>query len=623
MRNTKVLITGASSGIGFSTAKLLAEFGMIVFAGVRKNEDIKKINKLNLNIFPLILNIESDDDINKAFCFIKEKLIHEDTFILINNAGISKISPIEAITRDEWNHILNINIVSQMCMVKKFLPLFRRFNGKIINISSTSGLVAWPFAGAYAASKFALEGANDSLRAELRPYDIPVVIINPGSIKTEIWNKISDQVKNTIPLNLQAYYAGRLSMTLKLIQKGVSKNAVDAILVSKIIQKIILKKNPRRRYLVGNSAYLQYYLKKIFSEKLYDFIKYYFPENEFNKIKDYSGEKYLLIEELGENVDMVFCRIEKNTMNKKFFLRSHSLGDGMSSLKKIFSEQENLTIKNIPLAKSINKPSRLQRIKLMFKHYKRITGLNLNWKFYEKRHIEPFGFSFLFFSYTESKEIMTYCKSNKVTPTSLFLWCLDQASNELLLNDSVERAWLLPVNIRDNESTIQKDINLTSSITLRIKNDDSYVDIHNQIHQLYTEGIQYGAWILSNITKYFSRKRTKNLIANAKLSWVGVFSNVGNFSQKLFVEDINHDVRWIAGPPATSLVPITTALMSWDDQIGLSLQVHPSVINEFSESNLLLDKVRTNLLSKVNSIELQGEIHNFNWNEIQKNYSRF
>ncbi|RMG79453.1 MAG: SDR family NAD(P)-dependent oxidoreductase, partial [Bacteroidetes bacterium] len=280
-----VLITGATSGIGLKTALQMAQQGMIVFMGHR---DEKKLPlKKYSNIYPLKLDVRSDDDIKKAYETLYSFLKKGDQLTIVNNAGMTEIAPIESLDRQHWKHILDINTISPFILVRTFLPLLRRYDGKIINISSTSGLVAWPFAGAYAASKFALEAASESLRIELKPFDIPVIVVNPGAIKTPIWKKVEEQA-NTLPLKLKPYYEGRFKTTLDIILKGIKNNGISSQVVAAKITKIVLKKKCRSRYLIGRSAYLQYYLNKFIPEKVYSFLKYYIPERAYKKERDYS-----------------------------------------------------------------------------------------------------------------------------------------------------------------------------------------------------------------------------------------------------------------------------------------------------------------------------------------------
>jgi NAD(P)-dependent dehydrogenase (short-subunit alcohol dehydrogenase family) len=191
-----VVITGVSTGIGWGIVKVLIQKGFRVFGSVRKTEDAARLYKeFGMNFVPLIFDVTDEEAVRAGARQVREQLNGETLLGLVNNAGIAVPAPLIHQSTDEFRHQLEVNLVSVLIVTKAFVPLLgsdRSLHGKpgrIINISSVSGVQGFPFVGAYATSKHGLEGFSESLRRELMLYGIDVIIIGPGSIDTPIWDK--------------------------------------------------------------------------------------------------------------------------------------------------------------------------------------------------------------------------------------------------------------------------------------------------------------------------------------------------------------------------------------------------------------------------------------------------
>lgn len=191
-----VVITGVSTGIGWGIAKVLIQKGFRIFGSVRKIEDAERLTKeFGTNFIPLVFDVTDEAAVQAGARQVREQLNGETLFGLVNNAGIAVPAPLIHQSTDEFRHQLEVNLVSVLIVTKAFVPLLgsdrsiRGTPGRIINISSVSGVRGFPFVGAYATSKHGLEGFSESLRRELMLYGIDVIIIGPGSIATPIWDK--------------------------------------------------------------------------------------------------------------------------------------------------------------------------------------------------------------------------------------------------------------------------------------------------------------------------------------------------------------------------------------------------------------------------------------------------
>lgn len=192
----QVVITGVSTGIGHASVKFLLSRGFRVFGSVRSRADADRLQREFGETFISLLFDVTDEAAVLAEAEKVSRHLKTDTLDgLVNNAGIEVAGPLPHLPTDQFRHQLEVNLLGPFIVTKAFLPLLgadpaRKGNpGRIVNISSSSGKIAGPFTGAYAASKFGLEGFSESLRRELILFGIDVIIIGPGAIVTPIWQK--------------------------------------------------------------------------------------------------------------------------------------------------------------------------------------------------------------------------------------------------------------------------------------------------------------------------------------------------------------------------------------------------------------------------------------------------
>ncbi len=263
-----VFITGTSTGIGQATALYLDRAGYRVFAGVRRAKDEESLNKLGSErLVPIRIDVTEQRDIEAS-----AKLIEEATngrlHALVNNAGMCLPSVLETVPLSEFRAQLEVNLMGPLALIQTFLPLLRRSRGRIVNVGSVSGTVATVGAAAYSASKFALEAVSDALRLELRPWGILVTIVEPGEIRTAIFEKARDQLSVTeraLPDYLREGYLPMYRAMLEKVEKGIhSTTAPDQ--VAEVIERALRAKRPRARYFVGRQVKLIFLMKRLLPE---------------------------------------------------------------------------------------------------------------------------------------------------------------------------------------------------------------------------------------------------------------------------------------------------------------------------------------------------------------------
>lgn len=185
------LVTGCSSGIGRALMLELASRGYRVYAGVRRLESLHGLN--NEQILPVLLDVNTPEHIHAAVSLIKHQEGHLN--LLVNNAGYGAMGPLVELPLEQLRAQLETNLVAPLAMVQAFLPLLRKASpARVVNIGSVSGVLATPFAGAYCASKAALHLLSDSLRLELKPLGVDVIVVQPGAIGSEFASHATEQL---------------------------------------------------------------------------------------------------------------------------------------------------------------------------------------------------------------------------------------------------------------------------------------------------------------------------------------------------------------------------------------------------------------------------------------------
>jgi NAD(P)-dependent dehydrogenase (short-subunit alcohol dehydrogenase family) len=252
------LVTGASTGIGHACVLHLDRLGHRVYAGVRKEADAQGLRERGSSrIVPVFLDVTDQAKVEAVAKQIAGDAGGLDG--LVNNAGIGRGGPLEYLPLAEWREQLEVNVIGQVAVTKAMLPLIRSAGGRIVFIGSIGGKVATMMLGPYCASKFALEAIGEALRYELHPWGISVSVIEPGAIKTAIWDKArqdADRLERDLPTEARTQYAGHIAA----IRKGIDmqdRRGAGPEKVAKAIEHALFSPHPKTRYLVGTDAKVQ------------------------------------------------------------------------------------------------------------------------------------------------------------------------------------------------------------------------------------------------------------------------------------------------------------------------------------------------------------------------------
>lgn len=248
-----VLVTGASTGIGEACALHLDRLGVRVFAGVRNDVDGKALaDRASERLTPVQLDVTRAETIQSARSALEAAVGQAGLAGLVNNAGLWCGGPLEFTCLDDIRAEFEVNVFGAIAVTQALLPLLRAARGRVVNVSSISGRVALPFFGPYAASKFALEAASDSLRVELRPWGMHVALVEPGDVETPIQQKAIEtlrRAREAYPPEAFALYGEVFGLAEQRQRRGAPVSRV-----SKAIEHALFAASPKTRYLLGLDA---------------------------------------------------------------------------------------------------------------------------------------------------------------------------------------------------------------------------------------------------------------------------------------------------------------------------------------------------------------------------------
>jgi NAD(P)-dependent dehydrogenase (short-subunit alcohol dehydrogenase family) len=254
--NGLVVITGASTGIGAATAREMAQRGFHVLAGVRRERDADAIRAANVE--PLILDITNSDQIRALVSRVCEDPQGRPLRALVNNAAVQANVPIEVFGIDQWRDMFEVNLFGHVAVIQALLPTLIESGGRVVNISSVGGKIAMATYGPYAGTKFALEAMSDSLRREVAPHGVQVVVIEPGAVRTEMLGRAiagaHDLLAAMTPEQRHRY--GGLVHAVNAQAEASTKSGLPAEAAAAVIAKAITARKPRTRYTVGREAAL-------------------------------------------------------------------------------------------------------------------------------------------------------------------------------------------------------------------------------------------------------------------------------------------------------------------------------------------------------------------------------
>ena len=270
-----LVVTGASSGIGYAVVALAIAQGWRVFGSVRKETDAARLTgEFGDSFTPLIFDVRDEAALVAAAKTVHASLGSATLNGLVNNAAIGLAGPVLHQPLDEFRAVLDTNVLGTLMASRAFSPLLGADQtlsgrkGRIVNITSIAGKIGAPFAGAYVASKFAVEGLSEVMRRELKFYGIDVVIVAPGTVDTPLW----DQPEGALGRYAATDYGRAFNKGVRTIVSAGHRHGLQAKDVAKTVMKALTARHPRLRYAPAQHALLEQALPRLAPKRVTDFV---------------------------------------------------------------------------------------------------------------------------------------------------------------------------------------------------------------------------------------------------------------------------------------------------------------------------------------------------------------
>lgn len=248
-----VVVTGASTGIGWAVTQVLTKRGFHVFGSVRKAADAERLKAaFGAAVTPLVFDVTDEAAVRAAARTVEATLDGRPLAGLVNNAGIAVAGPLLHLPVDEWRKQLEVNLTGVVITTQAFAPLVGARlpaagrPGRIVNIGSVGGRNANPFMAPYCATKFGLEGLSESLRRELLPFGVDVIVVAPGAVATPIWDK-ADETDTSAYAN--TVYAPALDR-LRAYMLSIGKNGLPPERIGEAVFTALTTARPKVRYTI-------------------------------------------------------------------------------------------------------------------------------------------------------------------------------------------------------------------------------------------------------------------------------------------------------------------------------------------------------------------------------------
>jgi NAD(P)-dependent dehydrogenase (short-subunit alcohol dehydrogenase family) len=267
------LVTGAGTGLGFATAKLLSENGWQVFGTIIPSQSPDELKELGIT--PIVMDITDRESVADGYEYVANKVGDKGLAALINVAGVAGIAGgvIEGVSEERIKALFDVNVFGTIRVIQVFLPLLREYGpARIVNVSSSGVRVPSAFSGIYAISKYAVEGITNSLRYEMPIFGIQVTSIEPGAMDTPMTANSKENMAKTwdmMPEAVRELYYEKLNPSLEYMDNMIQQ-ANPPEVVAKVILKALNAKKMRIRYVGGKDVRFMPFLQRLLGENLFE-----------------------------------------------------------------------------------------------------------------------------------------------------------------------------------------------------------------------------------------------------------------------------------------------------------------------------------------------------------------
>ena len=306
--------------------------------------------------------------------------------------------------------------------------------------------------------------------------------------------------------------------------------------------------------------------------------------------------KYELIEEFGENMDILLVRFWPETGSFQWHIRSHITMDGAGAFSDVLAQADDVTFDRLPMRSSLQEPNLLQKLSLAFRFFLLTRGGAAPWRIPVDFSIRgpSNGFHFYYFTEEETEALEAFAKNAGSSLTGLMIKTLDDAAASALLEVGSERTWVIPANLRGAVTKEFNKGNYSTSILVKTSDGDSEESIYKKMWRFIDKGLLWGSWNFTNLPKYMSVSRYRKMVQGMGNAAFGSMSNLGQapYPGMHYPKDAADTTSylWTVVPPSSVVVPINGGFIVWEKRLAMTLKLHPCLKQSAKECTDLMQQ---------------------------------
>lgn len=296
---------------------------------------------------------------------------------------------------------------------------------------------------------------------------------------------------------------------------------------------------------------------------------------------DWSGMKFVIAEELGETMDVIYHRLQTKAdgeFEDQLFVVNHKYFDGVGGLTKLLEERLKYTYEEMPAFRTPPSLTFWEKLKKLWGFIKLTRPCQTVWKHRLDKTGRAPGHVMAFISHAVCTELEQRLKEKKETLSSRIFWALDLVVCQEFLETGSERKWISPVNMRGAVDVDDPYGNVAASVVMNFRGEVTPKDIHQRFRDYFRDRLYMGSWLYTNMARFIGLWGTRRVARKIKDLGVGVYSNMGPWPPKTYVsQSDDNDDLWGGVPPASQILPISCGVIHWKGGLAISLMIHPSL----------------------------------------------
>lgn len=328
---------------------------------------------------------------------------------------------------------------------------------------------------------------------------------------------------------------------------------------------------------------------------------------------EWNNLKYRLMEEIGENMDIIVFRHHHTDGTLETHIRNHAIMDGTGAFCDVLEKSENITFTEQPMRQAARTPNAFFKLILGLRFWWRTRKPQISWKPGIDFKVTGRSETYCFYTFPppDTQAIKAFCQTPGLSLTTLALKSLDTAAAKQFLDGPCTRPWVIPANMRGAVTSQYQLGNYSTSILLHTDDEDTPESIYSQMRSFLQKGLLWGSWVFTNLPRFMSEKTYRKMVHGMGNAAFGSISNMGEGPTEFMVFP-NQDTPvnsyiWSGCPPSSKVVPMNATVFIWADQLVLTLKLHPSLETGGEQTSKLMKDWLDELTQRVGNVTLDPQ----------------